>query len=167
MIQAFYCTNSREYTNIPSCSGKLGFDSSRLQEGIFVYKIVKLYNKANLSLKFRRKYQLSVLKMSSIRYPLGLMVLNISYLNNFGPNISSSFRYPFSLKVLDISYLNPYTHNVLFVRHRQTVQTQLRGRKTRGLTGSPLFAYRKFCLTLNKMKKYYPPTLKTEMDWSN
>ena len=40
--------NTREYTNIPSCSGKLDFDSSRLQEGTFVYTLVKLYNKANL-----------------------------------------------------------------------------------------------------------------------
>ena len=48
MIQEFYCTNTREYTNIPSCRGKLVFDSSRLQEGIFVYTLVKLYNKVNL-----------------------------------------------------------------------------------------------------------------------
>ena len=40
--------NTREYTNIPSCSGKLIFDSSSLQEGIFVYTPVKLYNKANI-----------------------------------------------------------------------------------------------------------------------
>ena len=39
---------AREYTNIPSCSGKLIFDSSLLQEGIFVYTLVKMYNKANL-----------------------------------------------------------------------------------------------------------------------
>ena len=45
MIQAFYCTNTREYTNIPSCCGKLVFDSSRLQEGLFVYTLVRLYNK--------------------------------------------------------------------------------------------------------------------------
>ena len=43
-----YETNTGEYTNIPSCSGKLVFDLSRLQEGIFVYTHVKLYNKANL-----------------------------------------------------------------------------------------------------------------------
>ena len=43
VIQVFYCTNTREYTNIPSCRGKLVFDSSRLQEGIFVYTLVKLY----------------------------------------------------------------------------------------------------------------------------
>ena len=49
MIQAFYCTNNREYTNIPSCRGKLVFDTSRLQEGIFVYTLVKLYNKANIT----------------------------------------------------------------------------------------------------------------------
>ena len=43
-------TNTREYTNIPSCRGKLVFYSSRLQEGIFfVYTLVKLYNKANLA----------------------------------------------------------------------------------------------------------------------
>ena len=47
MIQVFYCTNTREYTNIPSCSGKLVFDSSRLQEGI--YTLIKLYKKANLN----------------------------------------------------------------------------------------------------------------------
>ena len=44
----FYCTNTPEHTNIPSCSGKLVFDSSRPQEGIFVYTLAKLYNKANL-----------------------------------------------------------------------------------------------------------------------
>ena len=48
MIQVFYCTNTREYTNIPSCKRKLVFDSSRLQEGIVVYTLVKLYNKAKL-----------------------------------------------------------------------------------------------------------------------
>ena len=48
MIQEFYCRNTRAYTNIPSCSWKLVFDSSRLQEGIFVYTLVKLYNKANI-----------------------------------------------------------------------------------------------------------------------
>ena len=36
MIIEFYCTNTREYTNIPSCREKLVFDSSRLQEGIFI-----------------------------------------------------------------------------------------------------------------------------------
>ena len=44
----FYCTNTREYTNIPSCSGKLAFDPSRPQEEIFAYTLVKLYNKANI-----------------------------------------------------------------------------------------------------------------------
>ena len=67
MIQEFYCTNTREYTNIPSCWGELVFDSPRLQEGIFVYTytvlvfdvscivqfyecitLVRLYNKANI-----------------------------------------------------------------------------------------------------------------------
>ena len=48
MIQEFYCTNTREYTTIPSCRGKLVFDSSRLQEGIFVYTLVKWHNKANI-----------------------------------------------------------------------------------------------------------------------
>ena len=49
MIQEFYCTNTREYTNIPSCSMKLVFDSSLLQEGIFLSTLIKMYNKANLS----------------------------------------------------------------------------------------------------------------------
>ena len=40
MIQVFYCTNTCEYTNIRSCRGKLVFDSSRLQERIFVYTLV-------------------------------------------------------------------------------------------------------------------------------
>ena len=44
MIQVFYCTSTREYT----CRGKLVFDSSRLQEGIFIYALIKLYTKANL-----------------------------------------------------------------------------------------------------------------------
>ena len=47
-VIVFYCVNTREYTNIPSCSGKLIFNSSRLQEGGFVNTLVKLYNKANL-----------------------------------------------------------------------------------------------------------------------
>ena len=45
MIQVFYCTNTHEYTNIPSCRGKLVFDSSRLQEVIFVYTLIKVYKK--------------------------------------------------------------------------------------------------------------------------
>ena len=49
MIQVFNCTNTREYTIISSCRGKLVFDSSYPQEGIFVYTLVKLYNKANLT----------------------------------------------------------------------------------------------------------------------
>ena len=48
MKQVFYCTKTRENTNIPSFRGELVFDSSRLQEGIFVYILV-LYNKANIS----------------------------------------------------------------------------------------------------------------------
>ena len=48
IIQEFYCTNTREYTNIPSCRGKLVFESSCLQEGIFLYTLLKLYNKANI-----------------------------------------------------------------------------------------------------------------------
>ena len=43
MIQEFYRTNTREYTNIPFCSGQLVFDSFRLQVG---NTLVKLYNKA-------------------------------------------------------------------------------------------------------------------------
>ena len=45
MIQEFYCTNTRAYTNIRSCRGELVFDSSSLQEEIVVYTLVKLYNK--------------------------------------------------------------------------------------------------------------------------
>ena len=51
MIQEFYCKNTCEYTNIPSCRAKVFFDSSCLKEGIFVYTLVKLYNKANLIYK--------------------------------------------------------------------------------------------------------------------
>ena len=36
-VQKFYCTNTREYTNSPSCSGKRVFVSPRLQEGICIY----------------------------------------------------------------------------------------------------------------------------------
>ena len=36
MIQVLYCTNTREYTNIPSCRGKLVYNLYRLQEGIFI-----------------------------------------------------------------------------------------------------------------------------------
>ena len=34
MIQVFYCTNTREYTNIPSCRGKLVSDSSHLHSSL-------------------------------------------------------------------------------------------------------------------------------------
>ena len=59
MIHEFYCTNTREYTTIPSCRGKLVFDLSRLQEGIFGYTLVKMYNKANISqtLRYSREKQ--------------------------------------------------------------------------------------------------------------
>ena len=49
LMQEFNSTNTLKYTNIPSCRGKLVSDSSRLQEGIVVYALLKLYNKANLS----------------------------------------------------------------------------------------------------------------------
>ena len=45
VIQEFYCANTREYTNIPFCRGKLVFDSSRLQEGICVDCTIKLTNR--------------------------------------------------------------------------------------------------------------------------
>ena len=61
MIQVFYCSNTRGYTNIPSCRGELVFDSPRLQEGIFVYTLVKLYNTANLTCKLHFDAYLSVL----------------------------------------------------------------------------------------------------------
>ena len=40
MIQVFYCTDTRSSTNVRSCSGELVFDSSHLQERIFVYTLV-------------------------------------------------------------------------------------------------------------------------------
>ena len=49
MIRVFYCTNTSKYINISSCRGKLVFDLAHLQEGILVYTLVKLYNKANVS----------------------------------------------------------------------------------------------------------------------
>ena len=52
MIPELYCTNTREYTIISSCFVKFVFDSSRLQEVIFVYALVKLYNKANIDHSF-------------------------------------------------------------------------------------------------------------------
>ena len=63
MIQVFYCTNTGEYTNIPSCSGKLIFDSSHLQEEIYVYTLVKLYNKANIYLVFLFPFQETMTKL--------------------------------------------------------------------------------------------------------
>ena len=48
VIQEFYCTNTREYTNISSYRGKLVSDSPRLQEGLFVFTLVNLYNKATV-----------------------------------------------------------------------------------------------------------------------
>ena len=39
-VQVFYCTNTREYTNIRSCRGKLVLNLSSLQERIFVYTLV-------------------------------------------------------------------------------------------------------------------------------
>ena len=41
-------------------------------------------------------------------------------------------------------FFNPYKPSVLFVGHRQTVQNQIRCRKTRRLIRLPLFAYRSF-----------------------
>ena len=35
------------------------------------------------------------------------------------------------------------------------------------LSGSPLFANKQFFQNLNKIEKYHPTSLKTEMDWSN
>ena len=42
MIQVFYCTNTREYTYIPSWWGKLVFDSSHLR--IYTRKIEQQAN---------------------------------------------------------------------------------------------------------------------------
>ena len=56
--------------------------------------------------------------------------------------------------------LNPYKLSVRFVGHRQTVQNQIRRRKKRRLTGSPLFANRIFYQNLNKNEKHHPTTLK-------
>ena len=61
--------NTREYTNIPSCCRKLVFDSSCLQEEIFVYTFVKLYNKANLKarIKMEIKYAYTELPIACIQ----------------------------------------------------------------------------------------------------
>ena len=40
IIQVFYCTNTREYTNIRSCRERLVFDALRPQERIFVQTLV-------------------------------------------------------------------------------------------------------------------------------
>ena len=61
MIQEFYCTNTHEYTNIPSCRGKLVFNSSRLQEEIFVYTPYTTYQRLML-VYIILTYQLWVLK---------------------------------------------------------------------------------------------------------
>ena len=70
MIQDFYSTNTREYINIPSCSGKLVFfDSSLLQERIFVYTLVKLY-KAYLKKQYYN-YRLLVASVSEYHFIIG------------------------------------------------------------------------------------------------
>ena len=73
IIQVFYCTNTLEYTNIPSCRGEFFFDSSRLQEEIFVYTCVKMYNKANLTRHYIDILTLYVLMDSSY----GLHAINM------------------------------------------------------------------------------------------
>ena len=70
MIQEFYCTNTREYTNIPSCRRKLVFDMSRLQERIFVYTLVKLYNKANIKLRGCTYKITHIVASNNLRLPL-------------------------------------------------------------------------------------------------
>ena len=56
----------------------------------------------------------------------------------------------------DIRYDNLYiksNNSVLFVGHRQAMQTQIRSLR--------------FCQNLNTNEEYHPVTLKTEMDWTN
>ena len=75
MIQVFYCTNTREYTNIPSCRGKLVLDLSRLEEGIFVYTLVKLYNKANLFIKkYKCTCKANVLNFNELKMITGCRI---------------------------------------------------------------------------------------------
>ena len=62
---------------------------------------------------------------------------------------------------------NPYMPSVLFVGHRQIVQTQIRcHRMWRLIRVSTVFLH-KFLLKLNKNEKYHLTSLKTEMDCSN
>ena len=61
--------------------------------------------------------------------------------------------------------VNPYKPSVLFVEHRQTVQTKTRRRGV--WSGSLLFACRIFYSNLNKNANYHPTSLKTEMDCFN
>ena len=63
--------------------------------------------------------------------------------------------------------LNPYKPTVLFVGHRQTVQTQIRCLTNATSNQSQQFAYRMLYYNLNENEKYLPTTIETKMDWSN
>ena len=83
------------------------------------------------------------------------------YFNNLLPKFLELF---WDSKI--IAFFNPYMPSVLFVGHRQTVYTEIRCHKMRGLTRVSTVCLHNFLLNLNKNEKYYLTTL-TEMDCSS
>ena len=72
-----------------------------------------------------------------------------------------------SIPITDLKF-NPYKLRILFVGHRQTVQSQTRRRKTRRLIRLSTIWLQTFLLKFEKKnEKYQPTTIKTEMDRSN
>ena len=60
----------------------------------------------------------------------------------------------------------PFRPSVLFVGHVQTVQTASRRSILLRLISVSTVCFQNLIQNLNKKEKYYPATLKTEMDWS-
>ena len=68
---------------------------------------------------------------------------------------------------LSSSYTNPYKSSVLFVGHGQTVQTQIRRRRTRRLIRVSTVYLHNIQLILEYKSKIPPTALKNGLDWSN
>ena len=66
-----------------------------------------------------------------------------------------------------IIYYSPYMPSVLFVGHRQTVQTHIGRHRMRRLIRVSTVCWHNFLLKLEKNDKYHLTSLKTEMDCSN
>ena len=68
---------------------------------------------------------------------------------------------------LDHGLINPYKPGVPFLRHRQTVQTQIRCRRTRRLIRVYTITHRNFYQNMIKMKTVHQTPLKWKMDSSS